>query len=187
MKHITLLLLSLVVITSACTASQAGRGQAGKLAVPSQWNLVSFGKAGAETPVIEGSSITLKFEANDQVSGTGGCNSYGGKYETQGDTLTFKDITSTLKACAGEQVSQQEQRYFEALQTAARIEIAADNLTIWYEGGQSKLNFAKNNSANDRPQWVALTGAAHGNGCTGNCPAIFKEMRYGSSGGQLGG
>ncbi len=104
---------------------------------------MSFGKAGAETPVIEGSSITLHFAENDQVSGTGGCNSYGGKYETQGDTLTFKDITSTLKACAGEQVTQQELRYFEALQTAARIEISGDNLTIWYEGGQSKLNFVK--------------------------------------------
>jgi heat shock protein HslJ len=62
---------------------------------------VSFGKTDAETPVIEGSSITLEFAANGQVSGAGGCNSYSGTVETQANTLTFKDITSTRKDSPG--------------------------------------------------------------------------------------
>jgi heat shock protein HslJ len=53
---------------------------------------------------------------------------------------------STLKACANEQVTQQEQQYLEALKTAARFEITRDNLTIWYGDGQSKLNFVKETS-----------------------------------------
>ena len=146
MKHLTFLLISLVFITSACTSSPIGGDQAGKLAVPSQWKLVSFGKSGAESPVIQGSSITLKFEANGQVGGAGGCNSYGAKYETRENTLAIKDMTSTLMACANEQVTEQEQRYFEALNTAARFEITGDNLTIWYQDGQSRLNFVKGNS-----------------------------------------
>ncbi len=146
MKHLTLLLLSLVFITSACTSLRSGGDQAGGLTVPSQWNLVSFGKAGGETPVIEGSSITLKFEANGQVGGSGGCNSYGAKVETQGNTLAIKDINSTLMACADEQVTEQERQYFEALNTAARFEITGDNLTIWYEDGQGRLKFVKETS-----------------------------------------
>ena len=146
MKQLTLLLISLVFITSACSSSRAGGEEAGNLAVPSQWKLVSFGKTDAETPIIEGSSITLEFTGNGEVSGSGGCNSYGGEYEAQGNTLTFKDITSTLKACANQQVTEQEKQYFEALRAAGKFEITGDNLTIWYEDGQSKLNFAKETS-----------------------------------------
>ncbi len=140
MKHLKHLLISLVFITSACTSSQSGGGE---LTIPSQWKLVSFGEPGAETQVIEGSSITLEFEGEGQVGGTGGCNSYGAKYETQGNTLTIQDIVSTLMACADSQVTEQEQKYFDALKTAARFEISGDNLTIWYKDGQGRLNYIK--------------------------------------------
>jgi heat shock protein HslJ len=129
-----------MLLTSACTSSQANGGE---LSVPSQWKLVSFGKSGAETPVIEGSSITLEFEEKGQLGGSGGCNSYGGTYEMQGNTLAIKSITSTLMACADGQITQQEQQYFGALQSATGFEISGDNLTILYEDGQSKLNFVK--------------------------------------------
>ncbi len=143
MKHLALLLMALTLLTPACTAVQGQKGE-GDLA-NSQWKLVSFGKTGAEIPVVEGSSITLEFKENNQVGGNGGCNSYGGKYEMQDDNLSFKDITSTLMACADEQVTQQEQQYFQALQTATRFEITEDNLTIWYADEQNKLSFVKAN------------------------------------------
>ena len=141
MKQLTLLLIPLVLLTSACIALQAYKGE-GDL-TNSQWKLVSYGKSGAETPVVEGSSITLDFEAEGQVGGSGGCNSYGGKYETQDNNLTIRDIVSTLMACADEQVTQQEQRYFDALKTATRFEITEDKLTIWYGDGQNRLNFVQ--------------------------------------------
>lgn len=143
MKTLIFLLILLVSINSACTSSQAGGNQAGGLTVPSQWKLVSFGKPGAETAVVEGSSITLGFEANGQLGGSGGCNSYGAAFETQGDTLTIKDLNSTLMACADDRITAQEQQYFEALKTAVKFEISEDTLTIWYADGQSKLNFVK--------------------------------------------
>lgn len=146
MKHLHLLFITLIFITSACTSSQKNNNQTEELIIPSQWKLVSFSKSNVETPVVQGSSITLKFETKDQIGGKGGCNSYGAAVEMQGNTLTIKGITSTLMACADEQVTEQEFRYFQALQSATRFEISGDNLTIWYKDEQSKLNFAKDTS-----------------------------------------
>ncbi len=104
---------------------------------------MSFGKTGAETPVIQDSAITLEFAENNQVGGSGGCNSYGAKVEVQGKTLTISEIVSTLMACVDDQVMEQETQYFTALQGASNFEISGDNLTIFYEDGQSQLNFVK--------------------------------------------
>jgi heat shock protein HslJ len=139
-KHLYLLLISLVFMVSACTSIQPG-GEA--LTIPSKWILVSFGKTRAEMPVIENSAITLEFADNNQVGGSGGCNSYGAKVEVQGKTLTITEIVSTLMACVDDKVMEQETQYFTALQGASNFEISGDNLTIFYEDGQSQLNFVK--------------------------------------------
>lgn len=140
MKCIKLWLILLVAFTSACASLQAG-GE--KLPVPSQWKLVSFGKSGAETPVLTGSTITIEFDEKDRVGGSGGCNAYGASYETKGNSITFKDLISTLMACVDERVNQQEQQYFKALQSATEYKISGDNLVILYDEGQSTLNFVK--------------------------------------------
>ena len=140
MKITNLLLITLILITSACSSIQSSGGT---LPLPSEWKLVSFGKAGAEAPVVEGSSVTLKFDVDGQAGGSGGCNSYGAKYETQGHNLAIKELISTLMACLDEQVNQQESQYFAALQAATKYEISGDNLTIYYDDGQSQLSFTK--------------------------------------------
>jgi heat shock protein HslJ len=161
MRHLKYLFILLILITSACTPLQAGTEAAGEPTVPShdgegngsatlptsltnsQWKLVSFGEPGAETLVIEGSSITLEFDEEGQAGGSGGCNSYGTRYEAQGNTLSIEDVVSTLVACANEQVTEQEQQYFEALQAAAEYDITDDRLTIWYADRQGRLNFVQ--------------------------------------------
>ena len=45
-----------------------------------KWKLVSFGQPGAETPVIDGSTITLEFDAVGQAGGSGGCNAYSAQF-----------------------------------------------------------------------------------------------------------
>jgi heat shock protein HslJ len=110
--------------------------------VGTQWMLVSYGTLGAETPVVEGSEVTLAFQEDGQAVGFGGCNSYGGPYVAEDGVLSFGEVVSTLVACLDEQVMEQEQQYFQALQTAGQYELAADRLTIYYDGGQGVLNFA---------------------------------------------
>lgn len=106
-----------------------------------RWQLVSFGAPGSETPVMEGSNVTLAFEPAGQAGGYGGCNSFGATYEIQGSKLSFDEIVSTLRACADQRVTQQEQDYLQALETASDFESSEDQLTIRYGDDQNVLNF----------------------------------------------
>jgi heat shock protein HslJ len=105
------------------------------------WNLVSFGPAGEETPVVEGSNVTLVFEEG-RAGGQGGCNSYSGEYKLDGQQISFENVASTLKACIDEAVNQQEMDYFQALNQVNRFELNGENLTLFY-ADQGVLNFIR--------------------------------------------
>ncbi len=140
MKRFNLLFIAILLIATACTVANGGSTT---LTVPSKWKLESFGKAGSEASIVQGSTVTLEFNADGQVTGSGGCNSYGGKYEIQGSTIKITEVVSTLMACADEAVNKQEAQYFKALESASGFEVSADKLTILYDNGQSKLIFVK--------------------------------------------
>lgn len=124
------------------TPAATAEGDEGDPLANTSWQLTAFGSAGAETPVVPDSTVTLEFSADGTAGGNTGCNSYGGDYTVEDDTLSFGEMVSTLMACADEAVMAQEQAYLQALQSAARFEVAADQLTIWYDEGNSQLNFA---------------------------------------------
>lgn len=151
MRYSTLSLLAML-LTLACFYPQATGLAASKSTDTSsdehklentQWTLASFGAVAAPAPVIEGATISLKFGTDNQATGTGGCNSYGGEYRAQGESLSFNKLISTRRACADENRMRQEQRYFTALTSARRFTLAGDHLTIFYDNGRSALNFAQ--------------------------------------------
>lgn len=90
--------------------------------------------------MIEGSTVTLMM-ANGRAGGYGGCNSYGGTYQADDNTISFGDITSTERACTDETVTEQESRYFRALQSAVRFERQDNLLILSNEGGNEVLTF----------------------------------------------
>lgn len=105
------------------------------------WQLVAFGPPNASLPVIPESIVTIEFGTNGEVGGSGGCNSYGGQYQTEGNTLTVSEIVSTLRACLDDGVTEQEMGYLAALQLADSFEISEDMLTIAYGEGSGVLTF----------------------------------------------
>jgi heat shock protein HslJ len=117
-----------------------------------QWRLTSFGATGAESPVIEGTTITLKFGADGRAGGSGGCNSYGGEYRERGDNLSFSQIISTKRACLEQNANQQEQRYFAAVETASKFKLSGNRLTIFHGNGRSTLNFVNGPSSKSAEQ-----------------------------------
>ncbi len=89
------------------------------------WRLVSLhGNA-----VVSGTEVTATF-VGGRVSGSSGCNSYGGGYRVDGNAITMaRDIVSTLRGCEAP-VMAQEAAYFAALLGAVRFSIVAGSLTI---------------------------------------------------------
>jgi heat shock protein HslJ len=92
------------------------------------WRLVSFGDLGSDQVPVEGSLVTLIL-ANGQAGGYGGCNSYSGTYQVEGDSITFGEMVRTERACEDERITEQEGRYLQALESVARFE-RTDNLLV---------------------------------------------------------
>jgi heat shock protein HslJ len=118
-----------------------------------EWRLVSLGPAGAETDVIPGTTVTLKFGEDGRASGSTGCNSYSGTYQVRGDTVSFSRLISTRRACLDQNANQQEQRFLSALEAANRFRLSTNRLTILSDRGRSVLNFVSNSApeSNGRP------------------------------------
>jgi heat shock protein HslJ len=105
------------------------------------WVLESYGTPGAETPVVGETPLTLEFANDGNVGGNGGCNSFGGPYQVEGNELTFGELISTLVACADSAQMEQEVRYLDALATVSAFQLEGDSLVISYNEGQEALNF----------------------------------------------
>ena len=90
------------------------------------WKLASIDA----TPAVPGASVTLEFGTDEHASGSAGCNSYGGAYSQNGNLLAFKQLISTMMACADNNLMQQEQRYLKALNAANLFTLVGDRLTI---------------------------------------------------------
>jgi heat shock protein HslJ len=137
---IVLVILALSACSGSPTAAPSPTAGADPLA-GTQWTLVSYGAPGQEEPALPGAQVTLAFEANGQAGGNAGCNSYGGSYQVQGDTIAFGEIASTLMACADAAVGAQETDFLQALGTAERFEMGDRRLAIFYSNGAQVLNF----------------------------------------------
>lgn len=79
--------------------------------------VVSFGPAGAEQPLVAGTTITVTFdEAALTVSGNSGCNSFAGSLIPQVGFFTVGPLASTMMACTAAGVMEQEAAFLAALQ-----------------------------------------------------------------------
>ncbi len=88
---------------------------------------------------VTGTAPTLDLTETD-VSGTGGCNTFSGTYTTDGDTISFGPLASTMMACEPP-IMEQEAVYFAALDGATTYTVDAGTLTI--SGDAGTLTYAK--------------------------------------------
>ena len=113
------------------------------------WRLVSLGPAGAETDVVAGTTVTLKLAEDERVSGSTGCNNYGGTYQVRGENISFNRIVSTRRACLDQNANEQEHRFLSTLETANRFRLSSNRLAIFSDRSRSVLNFV--NSSTPEP------------------------------------
>jgi heat shock protein HslJ len=119
--------------------------------VGKEWRLVSMGPTGAETGVVPGANVALRFGGDGRASGSTGCNNFGGNYSVQGDTISFGAMISTRRACTDQRANQQEQRFLAAFESARRFRLVANRLTIYYNSGRNVLNFVDANADPSTP------------------------------------
>ena len=116
------------------------------------WSLVAFGEPGGEQP-LAGSNITLLM-ADGQAGGFGGCNSYGTTYQVDGGMISFGQVTSTLRACADQNMTDQEQRYLQALGSVSRYERVENFLVLMDDAGNPVLTFETPVTVEPLPQML---------------------------------
>ena len=109
-----------------------------------KWFLRAYGEQGNLKDIIAGTGITATFNSSEgQVSGSAGCNIYGGRYQIIGSALSISEIYSTEMACLSpEGVMQQEQDILSILAGAQSFQADDTTLTILCSGGQ-QLYFTK--------------------------------------------
>lgn len=107
--------------------------------VNTRWLLVSIEEQSAETRVLDGTEVTLEFDDAGLAAGSGGCNTFSARYSQQDGEIVFGEIVTTERACTANGVMDQEQRYYQALQSAVSFGLNGDRLQIRYDDGA--LNF----------------------------------------------
>ncbi|HEY8019442.1 MAG TPA: META domain-containing protein [Actinomycetota bacterium] len=122
-----------IVVAVVWVAADSGGGDGGTLAGTS-WTLTGLDSGG-----VTGTAPTLELTETD-VSGTGGCNTFSGTYTTDGDTISFGPLASTMMACEPS-IMEQETVYLAALDGATTYTVDGDALTI--SGDAGTLSYAK--------------------------------------------
>lgn len=132
------LALTTVGALAVVGCSAIGAAQGGQLEGVT-WRLSTYLADGkpVEVPAAIGATATF---AGGQVSGSNGCNSYGGPYVASGSSLTVGPLASTMMACGPVQ-SAIESAFMTGFQAAGSYTATEAQLTIYDTTGAQTLVF----------------------------------------------
>jgi heat shock protein HslJ len=143
-RLIVTVLMAVSLPLAACAASDSGTGGSSAPSLAdTTWNLAQYAPVGETTLVAVPDQVlaTAAFTA-DQISGSGGCNTFTGGYTTDGATIEIGPLATTLKACLP-LVSDFEAAYLARLDEATSYAISAETLTMSNEAGEMLLSFSQ--------------------------------------------
>lgn len=128
-----------VVLAIGCAPSGgiAAGGAASGEAVPlegTQWRLVELGGRPSR-PAGEGAPNLRLHASEKRAGGNTGCNSFGGEYELNGESLRFGVLVSTRRACLEDALNAQEAAYIRALSDTRTWRITGSTLVLSGEAG----------------------------------------------------
>ena len=128
--------LALILILSACSVVSGGA----PAALNGEWRLTAGTNQGQPIPIVAGSKVTLTIDGT-QVGGTAACNSFGGKVEIRGSSITLSELFQTEMACLDDRLMASEAAYMAALSLVTTAAGTGDTLVL--TGPQVELRFAK--------------------------------------------
>ena len=92
------------------------------------WKLTDLGGTPVTAASQQQEAHLILHPSDRRVSGSGGCNRFTGGYELQGDRLTFKQMASTMMACAD--AMDTEKAFLSALGRSAQARIKQQQLEL---------------------------------------------------------
>lgn len=107
------------------------------------WKLVSYGSRANPTPAAAEVDTSVIFNEDGTISGSMGCNDFGGDYKVAGDNVTFGPISSTLMMCADAAIGDQETVVLKTLTEMLTFVIDGDTLTLTSADGGSIIVLAR--------------------------------------------
>ena len=108
------------------------------------WDVISIATGDSIDSVIIGTEPTITFAEGGDLSIAAGCNTAVSSWELDGDELTVDPPASTMMACDDPPgVMEQETALLQALESAARVEITPDTLTILDADGRIAVDAAR--------------------------------------------
>ncbi len=110
-------------------------GESGGNVTDTAWTLASYGDEGSATAVIDGTTVTLAFDAEGQAKGSAGCNSFFGGYTAADGDFAIGPLGSTMMNCE-EPIMQQEFAFLRVLEAATTYAVDGDRLEIAAPDGQ---------------------------------------------------
>ena len=131
---------SFVTIPGADTGLVAGSTLAN-----TGWQLVSFNSENSQVPVATDSKITLKFNGDGSMGGSGGINHYFGSFTQNGNSITFGPVGCTEMA-GPEPLMDQESTYFILLDSTRSFQASKSTLEFSDATGLVVLVFRSDNS-----------------------------------------
>ncbi len=101
------------------------------------WNITHL----METPFTGEPPITMEFDRQGGVTGSGGCNRYGASYELD-DGFRFGPVRSTRMACPGA-IGENETRVFTAMRSVISIDFDQDGTLVLYSENGPVLRLSR--------------------------------------------
>jgi heat shock protein HslJ/chitodextrinase len=96
------------------------------LLVNRKWYL----KAIEDTEAVPGSEPTAYFSSDGHLSGYTGCNSYNGRFTTDGDEISISNLSSSVSSCPEAQM-EQEAAFLSGMSKAETFEVSDTKLRIY--------------------------------------------------------
>lgn len=94
--------------------------------------------------LLDGSTLTMAFATNGNVSGSAGCNSFRAAFSASGESIRIGNVASTRKMCAEPQgVMEQEAAFLKALADASVFQIDGNRLDLRSTSGQLMVTAAR--------------------------------------------
>jgi heat shock protein HslJ len=98
--------------------------------IEGSWTVTGFNNGGAIVSVALGSTITLDFDNDGQVSGNGGCNQYSGGYSVDGSNISIGPLRFTMMAFPDEAIGTQESQFLAALDMVETWSLTGEQLVL---------------------------------------------------------